>query len=166
MTETNTQKTDTKKRTPLRRRRQRLLLVSLLLPTLIGASVLGLIAIRGTAVYFYAPKDLPTPTELDGKTVRIGGMVAEGSIKPGKGVETHFDVTDYEGTVTVVTFEALPGLFRDNQGVVVQGKLGEDGVFIASQVMAKHNENYMPPEVAQALKETGRYEEYATPDSE
>ena len=160
MTETGTEQPQQKKRPPIRRRRRRLLLVSLLMPTLAGAAVLALIAIRGTSVYFYAPKDLPSAEEIDGRTIRIGGMVAKGSIKPGEGIETRFDVTDFERTVTVLTNEALPGIFREDQGVVIQGTLAPDGTFIASQVMAKHDENYMPPEVADALKATGRYDEY------
>ncbi|MCI5045300.1 MAG: cytochrome c maturation protein CcmE [Aquisalinus sp.] len=149
-----------KKRPPMRRRRQRLLVVSLLLPTLAVASFFVLIGISQTSVYFYAPKDLPSPSELDGRAIRIGGMVAEGTIKQGEGLETWFDVTDYEGTVTVVTNDPLPGIFRENQGVVIQGNLNNEGIFVASQVMAKHDENYMPPEVAAALKATGRYEDY------
>ncbi len=152
------------KRPPLRRRKQRLLIVSLLLPTLVGAALLALVAIQGTSVYFYAPKDLPSSEILDGRTVRIGGMVAEGSIIPGTGLDTTFDVTDFEKTVTVRTEDPLPGLFRDNQGVVVQGTLNAEGIFVASQVMAKHDENYMAPEVEEALKATGRYEEYKPKD--
>ncbi len=164
MTTTSDPRQQQQKRPRMRRRRRRLLIVGLLLPTLMGAAVLALIAIRGTSVYFYAPKDLPETQEIAGRTIRIGGMVAEGSVKPGTGLETRFDVTDFEKTVTVLTTEALPGLFRDNQGVVVQGKLGQDGVFVASQVMAKHDENYMSPEVEKALKATGRYEEYTKPE--
>jgi cytochrome c-type biogenesis protein CcmE len=149
-----------KKSVPLRRRKRRLLIVGLLLPTLLGAAALTLVALQQTSVYFYNPKDLPSPEELAGRTVRIGGLVTEGSIKQGEGVEVSFDVTDLASTVTVVYNDMLPGLFRANQGVVVQGTLAEDGTFVASKVMAKHDENYMAPEVEEALKASGRYEEY------
>ena len=158
MTDNDTPKTA--KRPPLKRRRQRMLVVSLLLPALGLAALLSLVALQNTTVYFYAPKDLPTAAEVGERTIRIGGMVAEGSLRQGAGTEVMFDVTDYVGTVTVSYNDLLPGLFRDNQGVVVQGTVQQDGTFLASKVMAKHDENYMPPEVAAALKESGRYEEY------
>lgn len=162
MTDNDTTETGTtaKKKMPRRRRQQRLMLAALLIPTLTGAIGLAVIAIGQSQVYFYPPRDLPSPAELAGRTVRIGGMVVEGSIAQGAGTEVSFGVTDYEKTVTVSTSDMLPGLFGENQGVVVQGTLAEDGTFIASRVMAKHDENYMPAEVVDALKESGRLEHY------
>lgn len=145
---------------PRRRRQQRLMLAALIVPALTGAIGLTVIAIGQSQVYFYPPRDLPAPEELDGRIVRIGGMVVEGSIRQGADVETRFQVTDYTRTVTVSTDEMLPGLFGENQGVVVQGTLSDDGTFIAQRVMAKHDENYMPAEVADALEDSGRLEEY------
>ena len=150
-----------KKSFPLRRRRRRLMIVSLLLPALFGAAVLSLIAIQQTSVYFYAPRDIPPAAELDGRTIRIGGMVTEGSIKQGEGMLVRFDVTDCIQTVTVYYEGLLPGLFRAGQGVVVQGTLADSGEFTAAQVMAKHDENYMPPEVASAIEDTPCYEAFS-----
>lgn len=149
-----------KRKMPRRRRQQRLMLAALIVPALTGAIGLAVIAIGQSQVYFYPPRDLPAAEALDGRTVRLGGMVVEGSIKQGDGTDVSFQVTDYIETVTVVTSDMLPGLFGDNQGVVVQGTLGPDGTFIASRVMAKHDENYMPAEVADALEESGRLNAY------
>ena len=149
-----------KARMPRRRRQQRLMLAALIVPALTGAIGLAVIAIGQSQVYFYPPRELPSPAELDGRTVRLGGMVVEGSIEQGLETDVSFRVTDYVETVTVVTSDMLPGLFGENQGVVVQGTLAADGTFIAARVMAKHDENYMPAEVADALEESGRLEEY------
>ncbi|MBD0425846.1 cytochrome c maturation protein CcmE [Aquisalinus flavus] len=145
---------------PRRRRQQRLMLAALIVPALTGAIGLAVIAIGQSQVYFYPPRDLPSASELGGRTVRLGGMVVEGSIQQGLETDTSFKVTDYEKTVTVVTSDMLPGLFGENQGVVVQGTLAQDGTFVAARVMAKHDENYMPAEVADALEDSGRLEDY------
>jgi len=90
------------------------------------------------------------------KLFRIGGLVVEGSVNRfNDGVTTEFDLTDTAGTVTVRYKGLLPDLFREGQGIVAQGKLNAEGIVVAQEVLAKHDENYMPPEVAEALKESG-----------
>ena len=94
-----------------------------------------------------------------GQRIRLGGLVAEGSVtKAGSGEVTLFDVTDMQNTVQVSYRGILPDLFREGQGVVAEGRFGSDGVFVADEVLAKHDENYMPPEVADALKEAGEWQ--------
>jgi cytochrome c-type biogenesis protein CcmE len=92
------------------------------------------------------------------RRLRIGGLVEQGSVQK-DGHEVRFKVTDLKQSVNVVYRGLLPDLFREGQGVIAEGSLGADGVFIAREVLAKHDENYMPPEVARALKESGRWQE-------
>ena len=145
------------RRRPLKRR-QRIMLLSLVAPALIVAAALAVFALSRTAEYFYAPTDLPAANDLAGRKIRLGGMVVENSIRQGAGTEVSFDVTDFETTVTVVYDGVLPGLFAEGEGVVAQGTLGQDGRFVASRILAKHDETYMPPEVADSLK--GNYGDY------
>ncbi len=91
-----------------------------------------------------------------GKAIRVGGMVAEGSVqRADDSLEVRFMLTDFEASVPVVYEGILPDLFDEGQGAVASGKLGEDGVLVASEVLAKHDENYMPPEVLEALEQSG-----------
>lgn len=156
--------TDTPKRapSPFKRRQRRLLILGLILPAFALATALALIAISQTQVYFYAPTALlDAPAEdVARRDIRIGGLVAKGSLRQGTDTKVTFAVTDGNSTVPVVYDDALPGLVAENEGVVVQGRLGADGVFVASNVLARHDENYMAPEVAAALKESGMYEHY------
>ncbi len=119
------------------------------------ALVLVLFAMRGAIVYFYTPSDLATKTVEPGQRFRLGGLVASGSVKRGAGTKVDFGVTDTIETVKVRYDGVLPDLFREGQGVVAEGKLDGAGVFQADTVLAKHDENYMPPEVAKSLKEKG-----------
>jgi cytochrome c-type biogenesis protein CcmE len=111
-------------------------------------------------VFFYSPTDIaakPPPTD---KSLRIGGLVAPGSVvKSEDGLTTTFDVTDTNHTLKISYRGQLPDLFREGQGIVALGTLRPDGVFTAREVLAKHDENYMPPEVADALKKAGRWKE-------
>ncbi len=127
-----------------------------------GAAALTLSAFDDSLVFFYSPTDLQAKNVPPGRDVRIGGLVEEGSVKRAPdGREVHFVVTDMNKTVKVVYRGILPDLFREGQGVVVEGKVEPGGGFRASEVLAKHDEKYMPPEVAEALKKSGRWQEGA-----
>lgn len=135
-------------------RRQRMMLVVLVLLGVGTAVALTLNAFRGNMVYFYGPSQLATVEKAHERNLRLGGLVEQGSVKrEGDGLTVHFMVTDNVKSVPVVYKGLLPDLFREGQGVVAQGRLTQDGVFMASEVLAKHDENYMPPEVAEAMKE-------------
>jgi cytochrome c-type biogenesis protein CcmE len=130
---------------------------------LLGAAAgLALYAMNDSLVFFYSPSDLATKQIPPGRTLRIGGLVETGSVVRDGGTAVRFRVTDMAATVPVVYSGILPDLFREGQGVVAQGTLGPDGVFVAAEVLAKHDENYMPKEVVDALKQSGRWQEGAT----
>jgi len=119
----------------------------------VGVAVaLVLNAFNSNLVFFYTPSQIASKEEPQGRTFRIGGLVKEGSVAR-DGVTVHFTVTDTIQSVPVRFEGILPDLFKEGKGVVAQGKLGNDGVFTAREVLAKHDENYMPPEAAEALKQ-------------
>ncbi|MFM8748322.1 MAG: cytochrome c maturation protein CcmE [Aestuariivirga sp.] len=126
-----------------------------------GLAVLGLAAglvlyaLSGTITFFHTPSDLAETGVKPGQRIRLGGMVEQGSVNKGPGTLTTFVVTDQIGAITVSYNGILPDLFREGQGVVTEGKLQEDGSFVADTVLAKHDENYMPRELAESLKEKG-----------
>ena len=127
---------------------------------LLGAAVaLVLTAFQQNLVFFHTPSDISEKKIPAGQRIRLGGLVADGSVKRGGGAEVEFAVTDTLKTIAVAYKGILPDLFREGQGVVAEGSLGPDGVFIAREVLAKHDENYMPPEVARAIKEAGQWKE-------
>ena len=121
-----------------------------------GLAVLGvavalvLNAFQSNLVFFFSPTDVVENKAPQGRTFRVGGLVEEQSVKR-EGVVVRFNVTDTAKTIPVVYTGILPDLFKEGKGVVAQGKLGPDGVFTASEVLAKHDENYMPPEAAEAV---------------
>lgn len=119
------------------------------------ALVLVLFAMRGAIVYFYTPSDLTAKPVQTGQRFRLGGLVAAESVKRGEGTKVSFAISDTLQTVAVRYDGVLPDLFREGQGVVAEGKLDGAGVFQADTVLAKHDETYMPPEVAKSLKEKG-----------
>ena len=119
------------------------------------AAILVLFAMRDSIVFFYTPSDLAEQQLAKDQRFRLGGLVAAGSIKRNEGTKVRFTVTDTIKTVPVVYDGILPDLFREGQGVVTEGRLDQAGVFQADSVLAKHDENYMPPEVAKSLKEKG-----------
>jgi cytochrome c-type biogenesis protein CcmE len=122
----------------------------------IGVAVgLVLFALSGSITYFKTPSDLADNPVPAGQRFRLGGLVAEGSVKRGESLDVEFRVTDTIGTVPVVYRGVLPDLFREGQGVVAEGRLDEQGRFRADSVLAKHDETYMPPEVAKALEAKG-----------
>jgi cytochrome c-type biogenesis protein CcmE len=120
-----------------------------------AAVLLVAVALRDTIVFFHTPKEVVERHIPAGKRFRLGGLVAEGSVKRGAGTAIEFAVTDTIKTIAVTYTGLLPDLFREGQGVVAEGKLDEGGRFLADTVLAKHDETYMPPEVAKALKEQG-----------
>ncbi|HPT49204.1 MAG TPA: cytochrome c maturation protein CcmE [Accumulibacter sp.] len=116
------------------------------------AATLVLNAFRSNLVFFFTPTQVVAGEAPKGKNFRIGGMVKEGSLhREADGVTLRFVVTDTDKEMPVAYKGILPDLFREGKGVVAQGKLGDDGLFVASEVLAKHDENYMPPEAAKAV---------------
>jgi cytochrome c-type biogenesis protein CcmE len=116
------------------------------------ATALVLNAFQSNLVFFYTPTQIASNEAPQGKSFRVGGMVEVGSVKR-NGVEVSFRVTDTAKTIPVVYTGILPDLFKEGKGVVAQGQIGPDGVFRAREVLAKHDENYMPPEAAEAMKQ-------------
>ena len=135
-------------------RRRRLAIILGALAALGVAAALVLNAFNSNLVFFYTPTQIANKEAPSGKTFRIGGLVQEGSVAR-DGVTVRFQVTDTAKTVPVSYHGVLPDLFKEGKGVVAQGQLGSDGVFVAREVLAKHDENYMPPEAAEALKQAG-----------
>ncbi len=134
-------------------RRRRLVLVIAILAGVAIAGTLALQAFRENVMFFFDPTQVAKGEAPKGERFRLGGMVEKGSVvrEPGK-LEVQFVVTDFQRSVPVHYAGVLPDLFREGQGVVAHGKLGADGVFTADEVLAKHDENYMPPEVTRSLK--------------
>ena len=130
---------------------------------LLGAAAgLALYAMNDTLVFFYSPSEVLAKQIPPGRTLRIGGLVETGSVaRDADGATVHFRVTDTAKTVAVVYKGILPDLFREGQGVVAEGTMSQDGVFVAAEVLAKHDEKYMPKEVVDALKKSGRWQEGA-----
>jgi cytochrome c-type biogenesis protein CcmE len=116
------------------------------------AATLVLSAFRDNLVFFYTPSDVAASKAPTGRQFRIGGLVRDGSLKR-TGVQVNFVVTDTVSNIDVDYQGILPDLFRQGKGVVAQGSLGPDGVFHATEVLAKHDENYMPPEAGRALEQ-------------
>jgi cytochrome c-type biogenesis protein CcmE len=137
------------------RKQRRAVFIALSIGVLSLAVLLVAVALRDTIVFFHTPKELAEKKVQPGKRFRLGGLVAEGSLKRGTGTTVQFAITDTVKTIPVSYTGILPDLFREGQGVVAEGKLDASGRFLADTVLAKHDENYMPPEVAKALKEQG-----------
>lgn len=119
---------------------------------------LVLFAFEDAIVFFYTPSEVAEKKIAPGQRFRLGGLVAKDSIDRSEGSVIRFSVTDTQDTLKVVYEGVLPDLFREEQGVVTEGKLDAQGVFVADTVLAKHDENYMPKEVADALKEKGLWQ--------
>ena len=139
------------------RKRRRLYFVLLGMLGLGTAMALMLTAMEDNIVFFFSPSEMKERAAAPQQRLRVGGLVEEGTIiKSGETVR--FTVTDNVERLTIQYTGILPDLFREGQGIVAEGKMGTDGVFIATDVLAKHDENYMPPEVAEALKKTGHWQ--------
>ena len=132
-------------------RHKRLAIAAGVLVVVSAAAALVLNAFESNLVFFFSPTQVAAKEAPQGRTFRLGGMVVDGSVQR-QGVQVQFKVTDTAQTIPVRFEGILPDLFKEGKGVVAQGKL-VDGVFIAREVLAKHDENYMPPEAAQALKD-------------
>ena len=139
------------------RKRRRLIAVLTGLAMLGGATALMLAAFNDNLVFFYSPSDLAQKAVGPERRIRIGGLVENQSLVKYDSLRVAFRVTDGKSELKVVYDGLLPDLFREGQGVVAEGKLRGDGIFVASSVLAKHDEKYMPPELAKALKEQGEW---------
>ena len=122
---------------------------------------LVILALGDNTMFFRSPSDVAARTVAPGTAFRIGGLVGQNSVKQGAGAEVYFTVTDGNATVPVEYHGVLPALFREGQGVVATGALNDKGTFVATLVLARHDEKYMPPEVVDALKKSGRWQEGA-----
>jgi len=133
-------------------RRQRQLFVAFVLCGVGLATFLALRALEGNMLYFFSPSQVLAGEAPAEQNFRLGGLVVAGSVlRKGDGLTVNFDLTDTAEEMTVQFKGILPDLFREGQGIVAMGRLGDSGVFVAEDVLAKHDENYMPPEVADAL---------------
>jgi cytochrome c-type biogenesis protein CcmE len=138
----------------MKARQQRLIFVGLAIVGIGAASALALSALNSNISYFFSPSQVLANEAPAEHVFRLGGLVVPGTVsrEDSDGLTVKFDVTDNDGIVTVAYTGILPDLFSEGQGVVTRGRLGSDGVFVAEEVLAKHDEEYMPPEVADSLK--------------
>jgi len=143
----------------MRRKSKRMAVIGGGMTFLACAAGLTFYALGQKTSYFYMPADLGAVHPAPGARIRLGGLVEEGSIVRGTGSDVAFAVTDKANTVKVIYHGILPDLFREDQGVVTEGSFGPDGVFVADSVLAKHDETYMPKEVADSLKARGVWQE-------
>ncbi len=141
------------------RRQRRLVLIGTSLGVLALAAALVLTALRDSVVFFNSPTDVVEKKVQPGSRIRLGGLVKPGSIERGENLAVRFEVTDGNRAIAVAYTGILPDLFREGQGVVTEGVLDTGGVFRANAVLAKHDETYMPKEVADALKRQGHWKE-------
>jgi cytochrome c-type biogenesis protein CcmE len=141
------------------RKQRRLGLIGVALGIIALAAALVLVALEDSIVFFNSPTDLVEKSVKPGIRVRIGGLVKEGSVWRGESLAVRFEVTDGRSTVPVAFRGLLPDLFREGQGIVAEGALDPSGTFRADSVLAKHDETYMPKEVADALKKQGHWKD-------
>lgn len=140
----------------MKRKHKRLTFVAVAFVLLAGAAALVLSAFEENIVFFMSPTDIAANKVSENQRFRLGGLVEEGSVDRSGGETVTFKVTDITNSVPVTYTGILPDLFREAQGVVAEGRL-KNGVFVADEVLAKHDETYMPPEVADALKKSGQW---------
>ena len=133
-------------------RRQRLILIGIMVVGVAIAVGFALKAFQENLMFFFSPTEVVEGKAPKNAPFRLGGMVVNGSVKRGQGLNIEFTLTDYHQNVNVHYEGILPDLFREGQGIVALGRVGNGGVFVADEVLAKHDENYMPPEVKDALK--------------
>jgi cytochrome c-type biogenesis protein CcmE len=146
------------------RKQRRAVFIVLPIAVLALAVLLVAVALRDTIVFFLTPSEAVEKAIPAGKRIRLGGLVAEGSLKRGTGMRVEFAITDRLKTISASYTGILPDLFREGQGVVAEGKLDSAGHFLADVVLAKHDENYMPAEVAKALKARGVWKDAGKPE--
>lgn len=143
------------------RKQRRLILIGSSLGVLAIAAALVLNALRDSIVFFNSPTDVAEKHIAIGSRIRVGGLVKPGTLQRGDNLNIRFAVTDGNNDIAVRYQGIVPDLFREGQGVVAEGKLEAGGMFVADTVLAKHDERYMPREVVDALKKTGRWQEDA-----
>ncbi|NIZ00254.1 cytochrome c maturation protein CcmE [Thalassospira lucentensis] len=150
------------------RKRQRMYIIGAVMIAVAGAAALALTAFEDSVVFFFSPSEIVEKSPIDpDQRLRIGGLVEEGTVsKQQDGKTVNFVVTDMAESITVAYAGILPDLFREGQGVVAEGHMSPNGTFVASEVLAKHDENYMPPEVAESLKKSGHWEEIEAKNAE
>lgn len=149
--------------TPARYRR--LLAVLLVLAGVGVAAALGLTAFRKNILYYYTPTQVASGAAEKGRPFRMGGLVAMGSVqRVPNSMTVRFTLTDMQKSVPITYTGILPDLFREGQGIVVHGTLDDDGSFTADEVLAKHDQKYMPPEVAEAIRKAKQQQEAAKPN--
>jgi len=141
------------------RKKRRLMLIGGALGALALSVGLVLFALRDTIVFFYGPTEVAEKAPAPGTRLRIGGLVKQGTFVREQGQSIRFDITDMKHDVVVTYTGLLPDLFREGQGVVAEGVVSKDGVFKADSILAKHDERYMPRDVADALKKQGVWQE-------
>ena len=141
------------------RKQKRLSVIAGAMLFLGAATGLAVFALGQKASYFYMPADLEGVSLPPGQRIRLGGLVEKGSVERGAGTEVRFGVTDTQKSVKVTFNGILPDLFREEQGVITEGRFGTDGIFVADSVLAKHDETYMPKEVADSLKAKAVWQE-------
>jgi cytochrome c-type biogenesis protein CcmE len=141
------------------KQRRRLAFAAALVAAGAGAAGLIVYALQDNVLYFYSPSDVATRHVEPGVAFRVGGLVEKASLQHGTGADVKFTVTDGAHQLPVDYNGVLPALFREGQGVIAEGALTQGGIFRATEVLAKHDEKYMPPEVVQALKRAGRWKE-------
>ena len=140
-----------------RKARRRLTVIAAAAPVLVAAAALSLYAMRDAVVFFYGPSEAQARHVTAGRVVRIGGLVEPGTISRRPDGTLAFKIADHSAQVTALYHGEPPDLFREGQGVVAQGAFDAGGVFQASQILAKHDERYMPKELVEALKKSGRW---------
>lgn len=141
----------------MKRRHRTLLIISICAIVLGGAVVLGSMAMKKTVSFFYAPSDVKAKPPKIGANIRLGGLVSVGSVKKLNDGITEFSITDGSGDIKVSYQGVVPDLFREGQGVIAEGKFDNMDKFTAEKILAKHDENYVPKEVADALKKSGQW---------
>jgi cytochrome c-type biogenesis protein CcmE len=147
-------------------RKKRLLIILAILVGVAMAVGLALSALQQNINLFYTPTQIANGDAPEGTRIRAGGMVEKGSLKrSGDSLDVEFVVTDFAKNVTIRYRGILPDLFREGQGIVALGKLNADGVLVADEVLAKHDEKYMPPEVSKALKDSGQLQPLAAQEA-
>ncbi len=136
-------------------RKKRLALIGLMLAGIAVGLTFALKALDENIMFFFTPTEVAEGKAPKNRLFRMGGMVVAGSVsRPGDGLTVQFDLADNDKQVTVYYTGILPDLFREGQGIIANGEIGDDGIFVAQEVLAKHDENYMPPEIAEAMEKT------------
>lgn len=141
------------------KKKRRLAFAAALLLAGAGVAAVIVYGLGQNTMYFRSPSDVAAKMVSEGVAFRLGGLVEQGSVKHGAGAEVSFRVTDGKSSIAADFNGVLPALFREGQGVVATGAMNAAGIFIADEVLAKHDEKYMPPEVVDALKRSGRWQE-------